>query len=115
MAEAVGAHGVHVTWEQPTDHICQIGFSVSFTPERGGGTLFTGVGPSASEYTVQNLLCNTAYVFNGPATSKCKCPRKILPLGLLEAIYEQTIIYDLCKQKLVVYIVVIAELCGFRE
>ena len=40
-------------------------------------------------------------------------PRKILPLGLLEAIYEQTIIYDLCKQKLV--IVVIAELCGFRE
>ena len=63
MAEAVGAHGVHVTWEQPTDRICRIGFSVSFTPERGGHTLFTGVGPSASEYTVQNLLCNTVYVF----------------------------------------------------
>ena len=64
MAEAVGADGVHVIWELPPDTVCRIDFSVFFTPEREGGeTLSTGVGTAASEYTVQNLLCNTAYVF----------------------------------------------------
>ena len=63
MAEAVAAGGVHVTWEQPPDRNCRIGFRVSYTPERGGETLFTGTGHSASGYTAQGLQCNTAYIF----------------------------------------------------
>ena len=66
MAEAVGADGVHVTWEQPPDGNCRTGltFTVSYTPERGGVTLSTGAGgPSASDYTVLGLHCNTAYIF----------------------------------------------------
>ena len=64
MAEDVGAHGVHVTWELPPDTACRIGFRVSFTPERGGGTLSTRAGGlSVSDYTVLGLQCNTAYIF----------------------------------------------------
>ena len=64
MAEAVGADGVHVTWEQPPARYCRIGFRVSYTPERGGRTLSTGVGSfSATDYTVLGLHCNTVYIF----------------------------------------------------
>ena len=63
MAEAVGADGVHVTWELPPDTACRIGFRVSFTPERGGVTPFARAGPSTSDYTVLGLDCNTAYIF----------------------------------------------------
>ena len=63
MAEAVGADGVHVTWELPPDTACRRDFMVSYTPEREGDTLSTGVGPSASGYTILGLQCNTAYIF----------------------------------------------------
>ena len=64
MAEAVGADRVHVTWEQPPNPVCRISFRVSYTPERGGVTLSSGAGgPSAIAFTVQNLHCNTAYIF----------------------------------------------------
>ena len=64
MAEAVGADGVHVTWELPTDHACRKDFRVSFTPEREEDTQSTGAGGlSATDYTFQNLQCNTAYIF----------------------------------------------------
>ena len=63
MVEAVGADGVHVTWEQPPDGNCRTGFRVSFNPERGGETLSTGVGSSASDFTALGLDCNTAYIF----------------------------------------------------
>ena len=63
MAEAVGAGGVHVTWEEPPDRNCRIGFRVSFTPENGRGTLTAGVGISVYNYTVLGLHCNTAYIF----------------------------------------------------
>ena len=62
MAEAVGADGVHVTWEQPHASKCRTGFRVSFT-QRGGMTLSTGVGSSETDYTVLGLHCNTAYIF----------------------------------------------------
>ena len=64
MAEAVGADGVNVTWELPPDTACRKDFRIFVSPEREGGTLSAGVGtPSASAYSVQNLLCNTVYVF----------------------------------------------------
>ena len=53
-----------MTWEQPPDHACRKDFRVSFTAEKGGKTQSTGVGPSASGYTVLGLHCNTAYIFN---------------------------------------------------
>ena len=64
MAEAVGADGVHVTWELPPDRACRKDFRVSFTPEREEDTQFTGVGSlSATDYTARGLQCNTAYIF----------------------------------------------------
>ena len=62
MAEAVGADGVHVTWELPPDHVCRSGFTVSYTSERKRETLSTGVGPSASDSPLPGLHCNTAYI-----------------------------------------------------
>ena len=64
MAEAVGADGVHVTWELPPDTVCRKDFRVSFTPEREEDTQSTGAGGlSATDYTVLGLHCNTVYIF----------------------------------------------------